>query len=214
MLLGLRRLPYFMGEMRETGWVAPHYWNEGLLDQTVGLVGYGSVTAHLIPLLKMFDTRVKLYSSHMKPEEAKALGVELASLEEIMATCKVISLHCASTPQNHHLIDRRLLEMIPEGALLLNTARGDVLDEAALADECGRRAITAVLDVYEKESPLPVDSPLWGHDNILMIPHMCGPTVDQRRVIGRRLAGEIERFFAGEPLTMEISRSAAGRMTR
>lgn len=213
MLLGLRKLPHFIQEMKDTRWVKPSYYNEGLLDQTVGLIGFGKIAEYLIPLLKCFHTHIKVYSRHMTEEQAKAWGVERASIEEIMATCKIVSLHCASNAQNYHLINETNLKLLQDGALLLNTARGEVVDEDALADICSRRNITAVLDVYEQEDPVPTDCKLWDHENIIMIPHMCGPTVDQRRVIGRRLIHEIETFYTDGTLSMEIGEAAAARMT-
>lgn len=213
-LLSLRRLPHFMDELEQTKWVNPQYLNEGLLDQTVGLVGYGSIAKHLVPMLKAFNTRIKVYSSHLTDEEAESLGIQKASLEEVMSTCKIVSLHSASTPKTYHMINRDMLYLMQKGSLLVNTARGEILDEAALAEVCRDRGISAVLDVYEKEDPLPETSPLWGQPNILKIPHMAGPTVDQRRVVGLRLVNEIRRYMNGESLTMEIDAAAAARMTR
>ncbi len=213
LLLGLRRLPFYMKEMQEKGWREGDFYNEGILDQTIGLVGYGSVAVHLVPMLQAFNMKIKVYSSHMTEEQANALGIQKASLEEIAKTCKIVSLHSAKTPKTYHQMNRELLNMMQEGSVLLNTARGDVLDEEALADVCKHKNIIAVLDVYTDE-PLPMDSPLRNQDNILLIPHMCGPTVDQRKVVGHRLVDEMEHFLKGEDLTMEISMSAAVRMSQ
>ena len=81
-------------------------------------------------------------------------------------------------------------------------------------EELPERAVLNLSDMYEKEDPLPETSPLWGQPNILKIPHMAGPTVDQRRVVGLRLVNEIRRYMNGESLTMEIDAAAAARMTR
>lgn len=213
-LLSLRRLPHFMEELEQTKWVNPHYLNEGLLDQTVGLVGYGSIAKHLIPMLKAFNTQIKVYSSHLTDEEAEAAGVQKATLEEVMSTCKIVSLHSAGTPETYHMVNRDILRLMQKGSLLVNTARGEILDEAALVEVCRDRGVSAVLDVYEEEDPLPETSPLWGQPNILKVPHMAGPTVDQRRVVGLRLVNEIRRYLNGEALTMEIDAAAAARMTR
>lgn len=213
-LLSLRRLPYFMEKLEQTGWVMPQYLNEGLLDQTVGLVGYGSVAKHLVPMLRAFHAKIKIYSSHLTAEQAGALGIQKATLEEVMSTCKVVSLHSASTPATYHMINRELLGLMQRGSLLVNTSRGEILDEAALVEVCRDRGVSAVLDVYEEEDPLPKTSPLWGQPNILKIPHMAGPTVDQRRTVGLRLVNEIRRYINGEDLTMEIDAAAAERMTR
>jgi len=212
-LASLRELPHFDREMKEGRWKPESASNEGLLDQTLGLVGFGMVARSLVRMLAPFRVRVKAYS---RPEDEPALrahGVQPASLEEVFTTCKIISLHLPRLPQTHHMIDARLLAMIPPGAILINTARGSVIDEAALVRELQTGRFKAVLDVYEEE-PLPEDSGLRKLDNAILIPHMAGPTVDRRKFVTLHLMEDIERFYAGEPMKYEISRQYATGMTR
>ena len=104
--------------------------------------------------------------------------------------------------------------MIPDGAVFINTARGKIIDEAALTEELKKQRFKAVLDVYEQE-PLPMDSGLRGLPNVTLIPHMGGPTIDRRKAVTECLISEIRRIDAGEePQRLEISREAAARMTR
>ena len=101
---------------------------------------------------------------------------------------------------------------MPDGALLVNTARGSVIDEQALADELCTGRISAVLDVFEEE-PLPSDSRLRGLDNAVLIPHMGGPTGDRHEWVSLALIEDIKRFLSGQPLVHTIGMDHAVRMT-
>lgn len=212
MLCALRYIPFYVDYMRTEGWRPVENHSFGLLGRTVGIVGYGAISRHLLKLLKPFGVKIKLYSGHMTAEEAQELGVEKATLEEIFSTCDVVSLHCARNAKNYHLVDGKLLSLLRDGAVLINTARGDVIDEEALAREAATGRIRAMLDVYEEE-PLRMDSPLRGMENVILMPHKGGPTQDKRRDAGRIVLEDIARFQKGEPLQNEISPSRAKMMT-
>ena len=186
--------------------------SEGLLDKDVGLVGYGAIARYLITFLKPFRCRVKLYSRHMSEEECAGLGVEKSTLEEIFSSCRVISLHSALTDKTYHMIGEGLLALIQESAVLVNTARGGVIDEKALEKELARGRFKAILDVFEQE-PLPAESKLRGLDNCILIPHMGGPTPDRWKMITEALLCDAENYFSGGKLKYEISRQYAGNMT-
>jgi phosphoglycerate dehydrogenase-like enzyme len=211
-LSSLREIPYYSGMVRAGGWKSSNYFNEGLLDQTVGLVGFGMIAKQLIPMLKPFRNRIKVYAPDLTEELAKEYGVEPATLEEIFTTCKIISLHVPSIPETYHMIDRRLLKMIPDGTLFINTARGSVIDEQALIDELKTKRFKAALDVYEVE-PLPVESELRTLENVLPMPHMGGPTIDRRRYVVLGIIDDINRFVKGEELKLEIKMEYGMKMT-
>ena len=139
--------------------------------------------------------------------------MEKAELEELFATCDIISIHSGMTPENHHLVTRELLQSMKPGALLINTARGAVIDEPALCEVLAARPdLSAALDVYETE-PLPASHPLEKLPNVLLMPHMGGPTVDRRLAVTRSVTQDIRRFLAGQPMSCEISRSYAAKMS-
>jgi phosphoglycerate dehydrogenase-like enzyme len=212
-LLGLRRLTYWTREVQELRWRTETFVNEGLLDQTVGLVGFGAVARFLVPMLAPFRCRVRAFDPHVPDAVMRERGVEPAALDDLLATSKVISLHAAKTPETRHLIDARRLRLIPDGALFVNTSRGSVVDEAALAAELATGRFTAVLDVFQVE-PLPADSPLLGLPNAILVPHMAGPTIDRRRFAALAVVEDAERFLAGRPLQNEIDRAYAMAMTQ
>lgn len=216
MLAALRDIPGYSQRLKQEGqWKnAASFNNRGLRDRTVGIVSYGTIARRLVKLLYPFGVKLRVYDIVPVPErDLREYDMEQVSLERIFAECDIITLHTAGTPQTRHMIDARLLSMIGEGALLVNTARGQLIDEAALCRELATGRFGAVLDVYEKEPPLP-DSPLFKLPNVLMMPHMAGPTVDRRQVITHDLLLESAAFIdRGEPLCHEVTRAAADRMS-
>ena len=215
MLLGQRRLPHYLNEVREGRWRTEADVWEGLLDKTVGIVGLGTISTILIRMLQIFRVKIKLFSFFDIPEEMfTRYNVQRASLEEIFSTCDIVSVHSALNAQNRGLIQKKHFELLKENALFLNTARGDVINEDALIEELKTGRFRAVLDVYHKE-PLPADSPLRTLPNVYAIPHMAGPTLDRRPYITSALIGEMVRFFNGETNSeLEITRELAARMTK
>ncbi len=212
-LASLRRIPQFAAQVQREGWSQPGWTNEGLIGQRVGLVGFGAVARYTAKLLRAFDARIMIWADHVTPEEAAPYGAVKASLEEIFETCKVVSLHLARTPETYHIIDERLLGLLRPDSLLVNTARGAIVDEAAMARMLREGRFRAVLDVYEQE-PLPLSSPLRGLENALLIPHMGGPTMDRRPFVTRALLDVLPAALRGEETRLDISREAMRRMTR
>jgi phosphoglycerate dehydrogenase-like enzyme len=212
MLAGLRRIAYWNSVVKSGIWRGTYIKNSGLYDKKVGLVGFGAVTRYLLPLLKMFGTEIFLHSSHASEEECKKLGVGKADLGFIFSSCDVVSLHSALTDKTRGMIGERLLSLMKDGTVFVNTARGALVDERALAKVLAEKDIQAVLDVFEKE-PLDPSSPLLKLDNATLMPHAAGPTADRYPLAGRHAALEIERFKAGLPLETEVRESAVKFMT-
>lgn len=211
-LCSMRNLIYYNYVVNTQGW-ATQIYNEGLLDQTMGLIGFGLVARYLVGMLKPFRVKTKVYDPYVSDEICREYGVKRSTLEDVVSTSKIISIHAPKIPETYHMIDKRLLEMIPDGALLVNTARGSIIDEEALAVELRKNRFKAVLDVFEVE-PLPADSKLRGLSNVIIIPHMAGPTVDRRKMVTLALLEDIESFFNGNGLKYEISKEYAKRMTQ
>ena len=215
MLANLRRLRDYDLRNPDVLWRPSPWYSERLLDKTVGIVGYGAIARHLLRMLKPFHVKVKLFSNHTTEEQAKEMGVQKASLEEIFSTCDIVSLHCARSAANYHLISAELLDMLRDGALLVNTSRGDVIDQEALLKHLQSGRIRASLDVYEGPEPLPMDSPFRSMDtNVLAYPHMAGPTEDYRYYCALLTIQDIERMQKGEPLQNEILPWRAAMMTK
>jgi phosphoglycerate dehydrogenase-like enzyme len=215
-LCGLREVPFYNEQLqRGIWWQDCTYHYEGLLDKTVGLVGFGTVARFLVDMLQPFRARVKAFDPFVGElifREYERKGVLPSTLEEVFS-CQIVSIHASLTPETIRMVDARLLSLIPRGGLLINTARGKLIDEEALATELARARFTAVLDVYGTE-PLPGTSPLRGLRNAILLPHMAGPTSDRRCRMTHAMIDEIERFSKEEPLQFEISRTYASRMTQ
>ena len=215
-LVSLRKIDDDIMKMRtynQDGWGMKDTKIRGLLCRTVGLVSFGAVAKHFAKMLSVFGCKVKAYSIDMTEEEMKKYNVEMASLEEIFSTCDVISVHTAYNQHTHHYIDKHLLSMIKENALFINTARGGVVDEEALADELSKNRFYAALDVFEQEPP-PADSKLYGLSNCLMFPHRGGPTPDLYKHITSKILDDVTNYLLkGEVPDSEISKERAFNMS-
>lgn len=213
MLLGQRRLYQTLKRTEETGWWKVGY-TDGLRGKTIGLLSFGMIAKHVARMLQVFDCRVKVYSSHGVTErEREEYHIEECSMEELFRTCDIVSVHSGMTSKTYHLVDERLLSMMKENALIVNTARGAVIDEAALERAVCSGRIRAVLDVFEVE-PLPMDSALRELDNVVIIPHNAGPTTDVRRLVTLGLIDDVERYFLGSgQLENQITMEYAKNMT-
>lgn len=199
MLCGGRQFVRISNEMMKEGWWKEYRFSLGLRGKSVGLIGFGEIAKDVLPLLKAFAVdKIKVYSSYLTKEEADKYGVEVASLEEIFKTCEFVSVHSGLNAQNYHLIKEEHMRSMMENAVLINTARGPVIDEDAMAVVFKDRPdLRAVIDVYSVE-PLPMDSPLRQLPNMTLLPHQGGPTTDYRELVTLGLAGDIEKMIKGE----------------
>ena len=215
-LSALRDIPKYSSRLKnEKKWKTSADLNRGLLGKTVGIVSYGAIAHHLVRMLQPFRVNIKLYDIKPIPEADKVrYNISEASLEEVFSTCDIVTVHTPLNEHTHHLIGEELLSLLPEDALFVNTSRGAVVDQAALERELASGRFRAFLDVYEKE-PLPAESRLYDLPNVILMPHMGGPTVDLRRDITRSLLIEASEFLKnGAPLPHEITRAAASMMSR
>lgn len=211
MLCSLRRIGEYEARMAAGEWPSL-IGTRGLLGRSVGLVGYGMIAEYLVKFLKPFGCRIMVSSRHISAEELAEAGIEAAAAEEIFRTCDVVSLHSSLTARTKHSIGTDLLNSMKDGALLVNTARGALIDEEALVLVLQERPVWAALDVFETE-PLPMDSPLRECERVLLMPHAAGPTADRRYVVTSHVLDDIGRFLNGEPLDCEIDFARAGTMT-
>ena len=165
---------------------------------TVGLVGAGATGSRVARILIGFGARVLVFDPYAAPGSLPH-GVTRVSLEELLASAQVVSLHARVTPENREMIGAAQLAAMPPGAVLINCARGALVDHAALAEALrGGHLFAAGLDVFDEE-PLPADHPLRGAPNVVMTPHLAGAS---RQVAGnacRMVAAEADRFRRGEP---------------
>ena len=211
MLFALRKMGYYANELKNGRW----YWEsmtEGLLGQSVGLVSLGAISRRLIPMLRVFTTDIKVYSTHPDPATAEKLGFKYAELDDIFKTCKVVSVHTAKNNETYHMINKHHFDLLSDGALFINTSRGAVIDEAALCEALKENRFTALLDVYDSEPPKE-DNPLFTLDNAIIFPHSAGPTYDRREKITLALIDDAMRFFDGKTPENIVTKEVAEKMT-
>ncbi len=183
-----------------------------LYDKTIALIGCGCVGRHFRELLRPFGCRVLVVDPFMSRQAAEALGVELVELDQALAEARIVSLHAPDVPETRGLIGRREMGLMADGALLINTARGRIIDTAALTDAVGSGRIGAALDVTDPE-PLPDDHPLRRMPNALITPHVAGPTTDELPRLGDAALDELERIIRGDTPLSRIGLEDYDRMS-
>jgi phosphoglycerate dehydrogenase-like enzyme len=205
-MLGLKHAWYYARSAHVDGRFPPRRPMPGTYRSTVGLVSLSQTGLRVAELLADHDLRVLAYDPLWSHERMRNLGVTPASLEEIFATSDVVSLHLPLLPETRGLITGALLASLPSGATLVNTARGQVVDETALIEVLAARPdITAILDVTAEEPP-PPGSPLYSLPNVMLTPHIAGSLDGECARMGDCMVQEFERWLAGEPLLWSISR--------
>lgn len=210
-LVGLKRIWPLGQHVRAGGWRESPYWpSRELHGKTVGIVGASHVGRHVIELLQPFGVRILLYDPYVSPEGAARLGVTKAELHDLLCQADVVSLHAPAKPETHHLLNAGRLALMKDDALLINTARGTLIDEAALIAELSQGRFFAFLDVTDPEPPA-AGSPLRHLDNVVVTPHLAGCIEDCGRM-GEMAVEELRRFFAGEPALYEVAAEMLDRI--
>lgn len=177
-----------------------HFDRSGLeLDgTTVGLVGAGAIGSRVARILLGFGARVLVFDPYAAPDALPA-GVAAVSLDELLGSSRVVSLHARVTPENRGMIDADRLAAMPPGSVLVNCARGALVDHAALADALrDGHLFAAGLDVFDVE-PLPADHPLRSAPNVVLTPHLAGASQQVARNASRMVAAEADRYRRGLP---------------
>jgi D-3-phosphoglycerate dehydrogenase len=175
--------------------VAPLYRLRG---RTLGLVGLGNIPQMVVPKAQAFGLKVVAYDPYVAKETAAGLGVELMELDALLAASDYVSVHAPLTPETKHLIGADAFRKMKPTALLVNTARGPLVDTDALAVALDNGEIGgAALDVVPVE-PLPADSPLLNRDNLVLTPHTAFYSVDALLDLQSKAAQDVARVLAGE----------------
>ncbi len=170
-----------------------------LYGKTIGIVGYGNIGGAVAERCRAFGMKVLYYKRSRLPEELeRARGLEYVPLDELLSRSHVVSLHTPYTPASHHQIGARELALMPQGAILINTARGSIVDEDALIEalRSGHLA-SAGLDVFEdRDVPRPG---LLAMPQVVMTPHVGTQTYDARVAMVEELASNVLGFLSGDP---------------
>ena len=192
-----RRIPAGDGAVRQGTW--EQTGGLELRGRRLGVVGAGPIGRRMIDLGRALGMAVICWTRHRSPERERELGVPLVELDELFASADVVSLHLAHRPETEGLVDRRLLSLLAPHAILVNTARGALVDEQALAELLAAGAIRgAGLDVLGTEPP-PQDHPLLSAPNVVVTPHVGFHTAEASGELLRVALENLLRFARGEP---------------
>lgn len=165
-------------------------------DKRLGIIGMGRVGRALAHLVKGFDMEIHYFNRRRLPAEQEQGAIYHESIEALLPHCDFLSLHCPATPETANLMNAERLALLPDGAILVNTARGSLVDEDALIDALRSGKLAAAgLDVFKTE---PGGNPAFAEmDNVFMLPHIGSATRETRDAMGFRALDNLDAFFAG-----------------
>jgi glyoxylate reductase len=200
LILGItRRLGEAERQLRRgewKGWALDHMLGSELRGKRLGLIGVGRIGRAVAQKAPAFGMTV-VYSAR-RPAQDIVEGAEFLPLDQLLATSDVISVHCPLTPETRHLINQKAFVKMKRSAYLINTSRGPVIDEAALAWALKQRLIAgAALDVYEKEPE--VHPELLGLENVMLIPHIASATTETRTAMANLAVSNVLAVLNNEP---------------
>ncbi len=175
MIMGAKRFMYHNRELVNSGKWQRLIGSE-MFGKTLGILGFGAIGSRVAKLFSGFDCEVLVYDPFLPADVAKTANVKLVGLDELFRESDAITVHVPYTKENHHIVNAERIAMMKETAVIVCTARGNLVDEEALAAALREhRILGAGLDVFAQE-PLPLNSPLIGLDNIILSPHNSAQT--------------------------------------
>ncbi|NIP16677.1 MAG: hydroxyacid dehydrogenase [Pseudomonadales bacterium] len=177
----------------------------GNYHKTVGIVGASHVGRLVMEHLRPFDIRLLLYDPFVTPLAARDLGATKVGLSELLSQSDTVSLHAPLLKETRQLIGARELALMHDGATIVNTARGALIDQAALEAELTRGRLYAVLDTTDPEE-LPPESPLYELPNVFLTPHIAGSLGAETQRLTDCIIEELERYVRGVPLKYRVKR--------
>lgn len=183
-----------------------------LEGRTVGIIGLGYIGTRMARILRdVFSCRVLAFDPYVATEEIVRRKAEPVDFEELLAAAEILTVHCPLTKETRSMLGKNELSKLPNGALLVSTARGGIIDEPALADALASGKIAgAGLDVWEKEPP-PADHPLLAFDTVIASPHTAGVTIDSRANMARYAATQLIDLFDGKPPARPVNPEVSER---
>ena len=169
----------------------------------VGVIGASKIGRMVLERLRTMDVELGLRDPYLDPEEVDELGATPMGLDELCGWADIVTVHAPELPATHHMIDAERLALMRDGAWLVNTARGSIVDTAALEAECAAGRLSTWIDTPDPE-PLPPTSPLWDLPNAVLTPHIAGSMGNEVERMGLLAAEEVARFLFGRPLAHEV----------
>ncbi|OBK33112.1 phosphoglycerate dehydrogenase [Mycobacterium sp. 1245111.1] len=197
LLSAARQIPAADASLREHAWKRSSFSGTEIFGKTVGVVGLGRIGQLVAQRLAAFEAKIVAYDPYVSAARAAQLGIELLSLDDLLARADFISVHLPKTPETAGLIDKDALAKTKPGVIIVNAARGGLVDEAALADAISSGHVRAAgLDVYSKEPC--TDSPLFELPEVVVTPHLGASTEEAQDRAGTDVAASVKLALAGE----------------
>ncbi|BCO85251.1 phosphoglycerate dehydrogenase [Mycobacterium paraintracellulare] len=197
LLSAARQIPAADSSLREHTWKRSSFSGTEIFGKTVGVVGLGRIGQLVAQRLSAFGTHLIAYDPYVSPARAAQLGIELLTLDELLARADFISVHLPKTPETAGLIGKDALAKTKPGVVIVNAARGGLVDEAALADAVRSGHVRAAgLDVFSKEPC--TDSPLFELPQVVVTPHLGASTEEAQDRAGTDVAASVKLALAGE----------------
>ena len=197
LLSAARQIPAADATLREHAWKRSSFSGTEIFGKTIGVVGLGRIGQLVAQRLAAFEAHIVAYDPYVSAARAAQLGIELLSLDELLGRADFISVHLPKTPETAGLIDKDALAKTKPGVIIVNAARGGLIDEAALADAISSGHVRAAgLDVYSKEPC--TDSPLFELSQVVVTPHLGASTEEAQDRAGTDVAASVKLALAGE----------------
>ena len=195
MLAMARSVPQASASMRAGRWEKSKFLGTELEDKTLGVIGLGNIGVEVVKRARPFGMKIAAYDPFTSPEIALREGVEMVTLEELYRRSDYLSLHAALTPQTKGLLNREAFAQMKDGVRIVNCARGELIDTAALDEALGSGKVGgAALDVFSPEPP-PPDSPLFQREKLVATPHIAGSTEEAQEKVGIRIAEQVREYL-------------------
>jgi len=180
-------------------------------DIKIGVISGGAVGKHMVKLLQNFHVDVLMYDPILSAEQIAAIGAEKVTLEQLMSECDVVSVHAPSIPATDNMLNASNLSLMQDGAVLINTSRGSVINEADLIAELKKGRIFACIDVTQTEPPAK-DNELRTLPNVVLTPHIAGTATNGLKRVALHVCEEIGRLLNGEKMRTEVNLDDLARL--
>lgn len=190
-----------------------HGATEYLAGREVAMIGFGRVGRALVNLMRGFEIRWIVYDPFALRSLARDYPVVFSGLKRLLRRAQLLVLTAALTERTRGLLDRKALAMLPDGAVIINIARGGLIDLAALTREVRRKRLRCAVDVTDPDEPLPLRHPLRNLPGAIVTPHIAGSSRQVRQEIAATVMDDLERFFRGKPVKNQVTKAMLQRMT-
>lgn len=213
-----RNVDFYRAELRKASnriyqQVHLHGSSAALIGKTVAMLGFGKIGRALVELMRGFKLNWLVHDPYAKRSLAREYRITFVSFPDLLARGHLLVLTAALTDETREILGKANLARLPDGAVIINIARGGLVDLAALRNEVKRGRLRCAIDVTDPLEPLPLDEPLRNMPGAIVTPHVAGSGLHVRREIARVVLDDLERFFRGSPVENRVTAAMLDRMT-